>query len=246
MAEYEGFDYGTEDVVEAGGTYKQPEIGDHSARLRSIIHLGMFRETFNGKLKSPAPQAVAIFELKDEEDFEEDGETPLTLHKAFPLKKGDRTFTSKLLAALDPKGVAKGFDDLIGMACTVKAAPSKAVDETGKPKYVNFGGLAGMPAKFAKLTDELKPGGAGHVRFEDLTKEAILELNPILEVANILMKGENYKGSKAEKIIEEIRKDNPDFAKAKEPDKADRASQDAAADKAAEEVPCDLDDSSEY
>lgn len=210
------FDYGTEEVAEAGGTFKNPEIGDHSAVLRSIIHCGMFREEYKGEKKKPAPEVVAIFELKDEEDFEDDGETPLTLSKAFPLKKGDKAFMTKFIKALDPKGEAEGFDDLIGKACQVTAKGSKALNEDGTPKYVNFGGISGLLPKFAKMIDPLQVKGVGHVRFEDITKEAVLELNPILEVANILMLGEKYEGSKAEEVVNEIRKENPDFAKQKE------------------------------
>jgi len=208
-----GFDFGTDDPIGSTTTFKNPEIGEHSARLKSIIHCGMCQEEFKGELKKPCPQVIAVFELKDDTDFEDDGVTPLYLHKSFALKKGDKAFMTKFLKALDPKGVAAGFDDLIGAACTVSAVGSKAVNDDGQPKYVNFGGIAGMPAKFAAMTEELLPGGAGHVPFKDITKEAILELFPVIEVANILMKGLNYEGSKAQTIIEEIRKENPEFAK---------------------------------
>lgn len=222
------FDYGTDEVAEGGGAFKNPEIGDHAARLKSIVHCGVYRENYTKggvtEIKKPAPQIVAIFELKEEEDFEEDGITPLELHWSLPLKKGDKANATKLIKALDPKGEAAGFDDLIGRACTVNAKGSKALDDDGNPKYVNFGGIAGMSPKFAKMTDELVGGGVGHVTFDDLTKEAVLELNPILEVANILMKGDKYEGSKAEEIITEIRKETPEFAKMKAKDeKKDKA-----------------------
>lgn len=206
------FDYGTEAVVEAGATFKNPEVGEHTAVLRSIIHCGLFREEFKGELKKPAPEVVAIFELKDEEDFEEDGITPLTLHKSFPLKKGDRAFMTKFLKALDPKGQATGFNDLIGKPCQITAKGSKTLNDDGTPKYVNFGGIAGLPAKFAKMVEPLTVKGVGHVPFKDLTEEAILELHPIIDVALTLMKGEEYKGSKAEAIVNAIRKENPEFA----------------------------------
>jgi len=235
------FNYGTEEVVEAGGVFKNPEIGDHSAVLRSIIHCGLFREEYKGQLKKPAPEVVAIFELKDEEDFEDDGVTPLTIHKAFPLKKGDKAFMTKFIKALDPKGVASGFDDLIGTPCQVTCKGSKVLNEDGTPKYVNFGGLSGLPAKFAKMIEPLTIKGVGHVPFDELTEEAVLELNPILEVANILMKGERYKGSVAEEIVNSIREKNPDFAKYK--DKKKEEAPDAAA-KA--EVETDLKDEEEF
>jgi len=211
-----GFDFGTEEEIkDPGVAFKNPELGEHSARLRSIIHCGLFRETFKGEMKKPFPQVVAIFELKEDDDFEEDGVTPLTISKSFPLKKGDRAFTTKFIKALDPKGEAKGLTDLIGAACTVNCIGSKIKNEDGTPKYVNFGGISGLPAKFAKMLDPLQIEGVGHVPFDQLTKEAVLELNPVREVNMILMEGEKYHGSKAEEIVNEIRDENPEFAKRK-------------------------------
>ena len=208
------FDFGVapEAVVEAGGVFKNPELGDHSARLKSLIHFGIFREEYKGVKKKPCPQVLAVFELKDDTDFEEDGVTPLLLHKSFPLKKGEKAFMTKFLSALDPQSKAKGFDDLIGAACTVNVKGSKVLNDDGSPKYVNFGGISGLPAKFASMIDPLVGGGVGHVRFDDMTKEAVLEMNPILDVAFVLEKGEQYEGSVAQEIVQGIRKDNPEFA----------------------------------
>lgn len=219
------FDYGTEhDVKEPGGEFKNPAVGEHPARLRSLIHVGLFRDTYKGvRKKTPFPYVVAIFELKDEEDFEDDGETPLRISKSFPLKKGDKSFMTKFISALDPKGLASGFDDLIGAACSINCKAGKEKNEDGTPKYVNFGGISGLSAKFAAMVDDLVDPGVGHCRFNDLTKEAILELAPIREVNMILMQGEEYSGSKAEKIIAAIRKDDPDFAVRKEKSDKDDA-----------------------
>jgi len=233
------FDYGSEEVVDPGAEFKNPEIGDHTAVLRSLIHCGLFRESYRGKVKKPAPEVVAIFELKDEEDMEDDGVTPLELHKSFPLKKGDRSFMTKFIKVFDPKGKATGFDDFIGKPCQITAKGSKALNEDGTPKYVNFGGISGLPPKFAKMIEPLTVKGVGHVPFQELTKEAILELNPVLEVANILMKGERYKGSKAEKIIENIRVENPEFAKVEE-------KEESKPEGAKEEVETDLKEEEEF
>lgn len=215
----DNFDYGTdEEIVEPGGDFKNPSVGDHSARLRSLIHVGRYKVVYKGKAKADFPHVIAIFELKEDDDFEEDGVTPLTMHYDFPLKKGDKANCTKFRAALDPKGEAAGFNELIGAACTIKCVPGKEKNEDGEPKYVNFGGMSGLPAKFAKMLEPLTVEGVGHVRFEDITEEAIMELNPILGVNKILMKSLNYQGSKAEAIIAKIRKENPDFAKPKAKD----------------------------
>lgn len=245
---YEDFDYGTEEDVKAGGgNFKNPKVGTHNAVLRSIIHLGLFRETYQGDVKAPAPQVCAIFELKGKEDFEEDGETPLTISKQFPLKKGDKAFMTKFLKALDPSGKAKGFGDVIAAPCQVEVKAGKEKNEDGTPKYVNFGEISGIPEDTLDLLQEagkldLKVEGVGHVSFPDLTKEAILELHPIRDVANCLMKGEKFANSKAEEIIAEIRKDNADFAKPKA--KSDEGKEKGSEKKEAPKS--DLDDEEEF
>lgn len=243
--ETRSFDYGTDQVQDVLGSFKMPEPGDHSARLAGLVHLGMYRESFNGEMKKPAHQVLAIFELKDDEDFEEDGTTPLYIHKSFPLKKGDKAFMTKFLKAIDPKGEAAGFDDCIGNACSVNVVPSKKLDAEGKHKYVNFGGLSGLPAKFAAHVGPLV-NTFGHVRQDEITEEVIRQMNPILDVANTLMECEDYAGSKAEAIIELIRKEDPDFAKMKESTE-DQKKQDAEADaQAHKEVDPGLDENQEY
>lgn len=240
MAENTGYDYGTTDGQEAGSDFKNPEPGDHSARLRDIIHCGVFRETFKGKMKKPCAEVIAIFELMDDEDFEDDGVTRLTMHKPFPVKVGDKTFMTKFRKALAPKGDDKGFDDLIGAPCTVSCIGGKDKNEDGTPKYVNFGGVSGVPAKFATMIEELSDQGVGHVPFDQLNEKAIRILNPFLEVQNILMAGDNYAGSKAEEVIAEIRKEDAEFAK------FDKKKEDKQDSKAKPEVKTNLSDDEEY
>jgi hypothetical protein len=146
---------------------------------------------------------------------------------------------TKFIKALDPKGEAKGFDDLIGAPCTVNCKGGKDKNEDGTPKYINFGGISAMVPKLAAITDELAVPGVGHVRFPDLTKEAVLELNPIREVNMILMEGENYSGSKAEEIVNAIREENPDFAvrKKKTEEGEDKGQSDKGQEKAPEKDP---------
>lgn len=216
------FDAGADVNEAAGGKFKNPDVGAHSARLASVIHCGKYQERFKDELKDPCNEAIAIFELKDDKDFEEDGTTPLYLAKPFPLKEGSKAFMTKLIKALDPEGKASGFDDLIGAVCQIDAVGSKAVDEKGAPKYVNFGGISALPAQFAKFVPEMV-GGVGHVRYEDMTKEALMELSSFHVQDYIIGDGSNknagvslsYVGSKAEAIISEIREKNPDFAKRK-------------------------------
>lgn len=214
----EGFDYGAEPVEAGGANFKNPEVGPHTGRLRSIIHVGMVAGSYQNKPKPPAPTVIATFELLGEDDKEEDGVTPLTIAKDFALKKGDKAYLTKFLAALDPKGKAAGFDALIGAPATVTVEGSKELNDDKTPKYANFGGVASIPPEFHKMVPPLSDAGVGHVRFNDMTKEALMELHPIRHVAMILMKSLDYPGSKAEALVAEIRKDNPEFAKQKAKD----------------------------
>ena len=239
------FDYGASPVEAGGGSFKRAEVGKHAARLRSVIHLGMFEEEFKGKKKAPAPQVVAVFELKEEGDFDEDGTTPLTISKDFALRKGDKSFLTKITKALDPDGTATGFDDLIGRCCEVEIVGSKQKNEDGTPKYVNFGGISSLHPKLAAITEELQVEGAGHCRFEQLTKEAVLELHPIIEVADILMQGLNYAGSSAESAIAEIRTENEDFGTRKAASD-DSNKPEAASERPASTPPAALADDEEF
>lgn len=249
----EEFDYGVDDSELGGGgsSFKNPEVGEHNAVLRSLIQCGRFRESFKGELKDPAPQVVAIFELKGEDNYEEDGTTPLTIAKTFPLKKGEKAFVAKFRKALDPNNKCKSFPPMIGLPCMVSASGSDATGEDGKPKYINFGGMSALTTNKQMLAFmetsgllSLEQPGVGYVDFNEMTKEAILELNPILHVADIIMKGEAYEGSKAQEIIEEIRKENPDFAKRKPKEGDDKKAGDTTP--PPPPPPSDLDEDQEF
>jgi hypothetical protein len=204
------FDYGADPVESAAP--KNCSVGPHSARVRSIIHLGPIPQEYKGVSKGIAPVVAVIMELKGKKDFEDDGETPLDLDKDIALKKGTKAKLTEFMSAVDADKTAEGFDDIIGRPLTVMAVGSKELDDDNLPKYVNCGGFAGLAEEFQSLVPELNVKGVGHVRFEDLTKDAILELHPIRHIALTMMKSPAYPGSKAEEIIKEIRKENPDFA----------------------------------
>lgn len=206
------FDYGAE-PVSGGKSFKNPTTGKHMALLRSIIHLGQYAEEFKGKVKAIAPQVVAIFELKEDDDFEEDGSTPLTIAKQFPLRKGDKAFLTKFENVFLREGDT-GLHDFIGRPCELDLTGSKELGEDKLPKYINVGAVTALHPKLAKTVGELSVKGVGHCKFKDLTKEAIEELHPIRDVADVLLseRNESYRGSKVEAIIAAIRKENPEFA----------------------------------
>lgn len=211
------FDYGADPIAAAG--FKNPEVGNQSARLRSIIHLGtysdIYREGGKEEVKKPAPFVVMILELTGDENMTEDGEQQITIDKDFPLKTGDKATATKVRKAFDSKGVASGFDDFIGGCCMVDIKPGKDKNDDGTPKFVNAGDVTSMPAQFAKMTPALQLAGVGHVTFSNLTKEAILELHPILHIKKILMNSVNYPGSNAEVIVNDMLAENPTWLDSK-------------------------------
>lgn len=218
MAEH--FDYGTDsDIKESGkkGNEKLIPEGDYAARLTAIIHLGVApKENFAKTASEDIGQAVAVFELVDTDEekdiFEDDGETHQVLLKDFTLKKGGgKSDMDKIIAFGDPK--AQGFDDLIDNVYTVKVVHSKC------GKYANLagfskGGLSSYPKKFwtSEAESQIK---VGHTPFNAITREGIELLHAWNHVADILLKGINYSGSEAERIVEEIRAEEgrEDFGK---------------------------------
>ena len=236
----DGFDYGGETPLSAGGMFKQPEVGQATGRVRSIIHIGRFSKIWKGTAAPAAPYVAVIFELHDQ--WEDEEETiPLTTSIAFPLKKGDKANMVKFLNAVDPDDKAAGFGDCIGLPASLNMVGSKDKDDDGNPKFVNCKEVTAVPKSILKHLPELQVKGVGHVAFVDMTKEAVLELNPHLHVAAIMEKAENYKGSQAEKVVAEIRKEDPDFAKA-----STSTREDAGKDDRPEPPPPDMDESEEY
>jgi len=238
-----GFDYGAEASSNAG--FVQATAGPHSARVRSIIHIGKCKETYGKTIKAACNEVVFIFELKNQEDVDEAGK-PIAVDKACPLKKGDKATIQKLRVALDP--TAKTMGDLIGTCATVIMSPGKDLDSDGKPKYVNYDSIAAMQADFKEMVKPLTDVGVGHVLFKDITKEAIMELNPARHVRKLMMGAEDYPGSKAEQIVNEILAEDPDFGKAKvkEDDEAQEQQQEQAPPMDNPPPPCELDPSQQF
>lgn len=244
------FDFGAE-VVGGGSSFKNPSVGKHAARLRSIVHLGMQKQEFNGQPRSPAPMVAAIFELKDEDDRNDDG-TPMSVTKEFALKKGDKAFLTKFMKALltaEEKaqydaGTLKGdLGMLIGRCCEVDLSPSKDKNEDGTPKYVNVSDVTALHAKLAAITDELEVAGVGHMPFAAMTKEGIRELS-VYTVATKIKASLSYAGSQTEAVVKGIEAENPDAFKLK--GKAKSADAPADPEAATTLPPADLKDDEEF
>lgn len=227
------FDYGA-DVAEASGIKRvNPEVGGQFGRLKSVIHLGQIIQVYKGKPKPPTNRVVLNFELignlVDPEDDEyisglhpETGE-PLNQSIAINLTKGDNAKLTEVMGALVSKkemeaGTVGGWDDLIGRPVGLELKGSDDKDDSGKPKFVDIASITTAPAALKAAMPPLKNAGVGHVRLSQLTVAALDECNVYTDIQMGMMKSEEWKAGThpAIALVEEIRKERLNYAKAKE------------------------------
>lgn len=241
MADFD-FDYGAE-VAEGSGIKRvNPEEGLQYGYLKSVIHLGKIAGNFKGKAKDPVNKVCLNFELMgnlvpEGEDgcitglHPETGE-PLDHTLSINLTKGDNAMLTKVMSALISKkemetGGVKGWGDLIGRPVQLDIKGSDEKGDDGKPKYVDIKGITQFPAALKPTIKGIKNAGVGHCLLKDLSIAALDEVNMYLDVQMGMMKSEEWKAGThpAIALVEEIRKENPNYAKAKAKD--DKSSDDA-------------------
>jgi len=193
------FDYGGEVAVTVS-KFKQPTVGVRNARLYGLLRVGTVQEEYQGKLKDPAPQGIAIFHLLGKEDTMEDGE-PMFMTKTFPFKKGDKTFLHRkangFISAFGGLGKHKGFGTMINGLFSLSIGAGKQLNEDGTPKYVNFEGMSEIGEDTLEILEE-SPKYApletpvGFLTEAQLTKEALEMLHPTREFAGIVMKTQEF------------------------------------------------------
>lgn len=225
------FDYGA-DLAEGSGVKRvNPEEGLQYGYLKSVIHLGKIGGVYKGKAKDPTNRVCLNFELmgnlagEDADDYisglhPETGE-PLNHTLTINLVKGDNAMLTKVMAALVTKkemeaNSVKGWDQLIGrpVALNIKGSDTKGDD--GKPKYVDIKEISQFPSALKPLITGMKTPGVGHCLLKDLSLAAMDEVNMFIDVQMGMMKSEEWKAGThpAIALVEEIRKENPNYAKA--------------------------------
>lgn len=219
---YEDFDFGADVAAAAGKVFVNPEPGPHDSVITGIVHVGSFADVFTeGNKKDPKPPANFVLiqtTLMGENDKNEDG-SRIQKWQAMPLKKGDRANLTKFMAAVDPAGKLKGFDDVIGVpvVTTWKANEKKGKNDDGTWKAVNLTGYTAATGRTAGLivadfqAEDIKP--IGHVRFENITLDVLEEIPGYLISQYFLSEkdGNNlsYAGSPVETIINAKRAEDP-------------------------------------
>lgn len=239
------FDAGAE-VQKAGGkNFAQAKKGSHTAMLSGIIHLGQFQDIYKGEKKPLANFVAAVFTLLGKSDVNEDG-TRIQTVKVFPLKAGDKATMTKVLDAVDPEEASSGWDDVIGNVASVNMKGNGKTDDDGV-EYTNFGGISAPVEEVVEMAmAKIEKEGLetiGHIRFDEMTKEAIRALPPFIIRTYLLGEGNgeslSYSGSKAEEIINAIREEEPDFAKSHS-DKEDQEEEEQEPQKPSSSVPAEV------
>lgn len=234
------FDYGVELAESSGGfTRENPVVGPHMAYVRDLIHIGTCPDDRYPDKKA-TPRCVVVFELMEDHDIDSQG-ARLTYPYMINMVKGDNSFlNSKFLPSLVTKeelasGAIKGLSDLIGRPVQLQLDPSKATykdEATGKelPSYINLGGITTAHPKLAALLEPMAEGNLGHVLFKDFKAESLELINMFTHIQKGIMLSDEWKAGThpAIAMIEEIRKERPNFAKAKAKDETGTAAKGAS------------------
>ncbi len=248
-----GFDFGA-DPITGGGNLKQASPGPHEARIKGILHLGIFEDEHKGQKKPAAPYVYVLCEIKDDEDNPQRNEddSPICVGRSFPLKKGDRaSLTGFMKAVLTPEELAQfmagtlsgGFGDLIGRAVQIEMVAGKTADDG--TQYTNLKTFTAMTSKAKKLVEELETPAVGHITMDQHTEETLRHL-PAFEIYTRMENSHNFPGSAAEAALLSIRKDDPEFGTKRAPNGNDKAEAVAGAASKPVAPPAGMDEETEF
>ena len=212
------FDFGENPIQ--GGSFENPKIGSWPAVLESVIHIGIIRDTYQGKAKDPAPFLAVKLVVMDEDNLKSDGSYH-EVWKTFPMFNTDKAFMMKFGKAFDPafpNGTTKSFDEFIGRVCNVELKPSGAVGEDGKPKFVNVGSISGLSGTLGKVIstayDETGRKPLGYFKHDEITPAVLEDMSAM--VAQQFVTADNLEpGCPAHDALIKIRETDEDFGKRK-------------------------------
>lgn len=210
-------DDGWDEQTGGGGDFFKLPVGETEVliRIRSVISMGQCFHTFNNKRSDKAVSTLGL------------------VLECWPykIKKGKIKLDSK-----EPAIVYESMKAIRGNKDSHYTGILKDVSENGKPDGLH--GAAGMGVVYtsdkgymylrkrvmkAGLAEQQAVPKAQHEGFlipnlNAMTKDAMQELNPIIQVADMLEKAVNFPGSEAEEVLAKIRKKNPDYAVMKKQD----------------------------
>jgi hypothetical protein len=209
-------------------------------RFRSVISVGQVHFVFDGKKAEKATSGIAVVAEcwpykvdKNKGKIKLTSKEPAIVYHVFKALKGNKKAQwTKMMNALECKTPADLMDNT-------------AMGEvfTSDKGYMYLRGDIKSPGLAeAKAIPAATKKGHAVPNLDCMTKEAMLELNPITQVKDYVLEAVNFPGSEAEKVVAKIRKDKPDFAKLSEKSKGDKEKSKKGKGKKREK----LDESKEY
>ncbi len=202
-----------DETQSSGGDFLSFKSGKYFGRIRSVISLGQVQFSFNNVLDTKATSALGLvievwgYKIKKGKVKITTPEPAIVNHVFKALRGNPKATYTKLLKAFNIKS---NVGALQGMAVGLELFTSDK-----KYMYVKGGVLTPLGIAEAKATPKLTQKGFCIPNLDNMTKEALLELNPITQVKEYMLKAVNYEGTEAERLVGKIRKDKPEFAKLK-------------------------------
>lgn len=202
-----------DETASSGGDFLSFPSGKYFGRIRSVVSLGQVQFTFNKVLDTKATSALGLvievwgYKIKKGKVKITTPEPAIVNHVFKALRGNPKATYTKMLKAFNIKS---NVGTLQGMAVGLELFTSEK-----KYMYVKGGQLTVLGIAEAKATPKLTKKGHCIPNLDRMTKEALLELNPITQVKEYILAAVNLEGTEAERLVAKIRKDKPDFAKLK-------------------------------
>lgn len=196
----------------SGGDFFKVESGKHLCRVRSVISVGQCQFEFNGVKDAKATSGMAIVAEvwpykvdKKKGKIKLLSKEPAIVQGVVKALKGNaKSNYEKMLKAMDVKHVSEIQDVPCGMEVY-----------TSDKGYMYLKNLYSVGIAEGKAIPKLTQKGHLIPNLDCMTPAAMLDLNPITQVKDYVLMAVNYPGSEAEKIVNAIRKDKPEYAKLK-------------------------------
>lgn len=184
------------------------EPGAYNARVVHVLNTGLQpRNPYRGEEKTPKIMFSITYELADEFLSDEDGEPDLTkprwVSESFPINSLDseRAKSTARYLALDPSNEHDGdWSELVGLPCVVTLVQNRS-KKNEKVIYNNVASVQPMRSKDASKLGPLV-GEPKLFDFYDPDVKVFLSLPPFIQ--KMIKGGLDFKGSKLEKLLEDV------------------------------------------
>lgn len=198
----------------SGADYFKLPSGKYLGRIRSVISCGQVQFEFNGVLNEQATSALGLvievwkYKIKKDKVKILNSEPAVVYDVVKAIEGNNKSNYGKTTKALDIKNPGQFLNRAVGIELY-----------TSDKGYMYVrGALTALGLAESKATPKLTKKGMAIPNLDCMTKDALLELNPITQVKEYVLKAVNLEGTAAEKQINKIRKEKPNFAMLKKKD----------------------------